>query len=701
MTGPPGDELQKLTWPLAEAGDALVHAARQAGLPLAAATLPRPSAAALAVPSTLLPNLAARLGLEAPRQALGAAGIGATLVAADLALLPIKDRLLVMHRGKVLAPTGRVRLAPRQLQALALAPQEAAARRQVAPFVAKLGLENDASKAATEALIEQELAEQTVYAHELRLPPTAPLPQLLRSSGLLAGLFRLLLVDLLFLLLFLLSWRALGGALMSGRGEPAQLWPWALLLATLIPLHRASRRLEATLALRAGVLVKERMLAGTLRLPPEKLQHEGSGGLLGRVLEAETLETALLGGGLSALLSAVELVGAGALLLYFGLAPVAVALLLTLVLAIALLAFAWPRLVSWTDHRLQITATLTQNMVGQRTRLAQLPPARWHLEEDQQLRHYHQLARRRDGAEWALLTLLPQGFLIAGLIGLAPAFLGDEVKTGVLAAGLGATLLAQNALRRAATALWQLADARVAYRVAEPLLAAASNAEPLAPLAGSEVTPTSGNNEAEGELVLAARELRFAWPRSELAILRGASLEVHQGERLVLTGPSGGGKSTLISVLAGLQKPQSGLLLAGGLDISTLGLEGFRRRVALAPQFHQNHIITGPLSFNLLMGHPDEESPEAQEEALKICQELGLGPLLERMPAGLGQMVGETGWQLSQGERSRVFMARALLQGARVVILDESLGALDPETFEKALDCLARRAESVILVAHP
>lgn len=155
------------------------------------------------------------------------------------------------------------------------------------------------------------------------------------------------------------------------------------------------------------------------------------------------------------------------------------------------------------------------------------------------------------------------------------------------------------------------------------------------------------------DLVLSARELRFAWPGSEVAILRGASLEVRRGERLLLTGPSGGGKSTLIAVLAGLRKPQSGLLLA------------------------------------------------AQEEALAICQELGLGPLLERMPAGLGQMVGETGWQLSQGERSRVFMARALLQGALVVVLDESLGALDPETFEKALDCLSRRAESVILVAHP
>lgn len=62
-------------------------------------------------------------------------------------------------------------------------------------------------------------------------------------------------------------------------------------------------------------------------------------------------------------------------------------------------------------------------------------------------------------------------------------------------------------------------------------------------------------------------------------------------------------------------------------------------------------------------------------------------------------MVGETGWQLSHGESSRVYVARALLQGARLAILDESLGALDPETLETVLDCLSRRTESLLVVA--
>ena len=65
------------------------------------------------------------------------------------------------------------------------------------------------------------------------------------------------------------------------------------------------------------------------------------------------------------------------------------------------------------------------------------------------------------------------------------------------------------------------------------------------------------------------------------------------------------------------------------------------------------------------------------------------------------QMVGETGWQLSQGERSRMFMARALLQSPEMVVLDESFAALDPETTRLSLQCALARAKTLLVVAHP
>ena len=112
-------------------------------------------------------------------------------------------------------------------------------------------------------------------------------------------------------------------------------------------------------------------------------------------------------------------------------------------------------------------------------------------------------------------------------------------------------------------------------------------------------------------------------------------------------------------------------------------------------------MFSGPLLFNLMMSRKWPVGPAEIAEASEICRELGLEPLIGRMPGGIMQMVGETGWQLSQGERSRLFLARALLQNPQLVLLDESFAALDPETLRLSLECVLRRAETVLVVAHP
>jgi ATP-binding cassette subfamily B protein len=149
-----------------------------------------------------------------------------------------------------------------------------------------------------------------------------------------------------------------------------------------------------------------------------------------------------------------------------------------------------------------------------------------------------------------------------------------------------------------------------------------------------------------------------------------------------------------------LRKPNSGLLLLNGLDRHTLG-DSWHRFATEAPQFHENHILSGTLAFNLLMGRAWPASEADIAEACELCVELGLGELLERMPSGMMQMIGETGWQLSHGERSRIFLARALLQDAPLTVLDESFAALDPETLQKCLNCALRRARTLMVIAHP
>jgi ABC-type bacteriocin/lantibiotic exporter with double-glycine peptidase domain len=183
--------------------------------------------------------------------------------------------------------------------------------------------------------------------------------------------------------------------------------------------------------------------------------------------------------------------------------------------------------------------------------------------------------------------------------------------------------------------------------------------------------------------------------------LQGVAVQVRKGERLLLEGLSGGGKSTLASLLAGARVPESGLVLFDGLDRETLGAERWRQRIVIAPQFHENHVLMGTFAFNALMGRGWPPRPGDLEAAEQIGRALGLGALLDRMPAGLQQVIGETGWQLSQGEKSRLYLARALLQGAEVVILDESFGALDPATLQQCLAFVLRTAPTVLVIAHP
>jgi len=209
------------------------------------------------------------------------------------------------------------------------------------------------------------------------------------------------------------------------------------------------------------------------------------------------------------------------------------------------------------------------------------------------------------------------------------------------------------------------------------------------------------HTSSEGQPLLLAREVSFRYRPQGRPVLQDCDLQINLGDRLLLEGPSGGGKSTLAAVLTGLRKPESGSLLLWGFDRQILGSEEWRRRVVMAPQFQENYVFSETFAFNLLMGRRWPPSPEDLEQAEGICRELGLGELLDRMPSGFQQMVGESGWQLSHGERSRLFIARTLLQDADLIILDESFGALDPENLYRALQCVLNRARTALVIAHP
>ncbi|MBA3799154.1 MAG: ATP-binding cassette domain-containing protein [Geodermatophilaceae bacterium] len=185
--------------------------------------------------------------------------------------------------------------------------------------------------------------------------------------------------------------------------------------------------------------------------------------------------------------------------------------------------------------------------------------------------------------------------------------------------------------------------------------------------------------------------------RGARRVLHDIDLELLPGDRAVLAGDSGAGKSTLATALAGIVPASRGRVSLDGADFTQ---PGWRDRVGIVPQHGDNHVLLAPMAFNLLMGRRWPPADQDLEEAAAVCVDLGLGPVLERMPAGLGQTVGETGWRLSQGERARLCLARALLADHDVLILDEPLGALDPQTARRVLDVARRRSRTLVVISQ-
>ncbi len=473
--------------------------------------------------------------------------------------------------------------------------------------------------------------------------------------------------------LFVLSWWLLGRGVLVTPVDVRLLYAWALALASMLPFRMLSTWSAGAIAVSAGELLKKRLLLGAMRLDPDEFRLDGAGRNLARVFESEAVETLALSGGLLSFAASIELavslgivtLGAGALL--------EGALLAAVLLLFGFLArryFEERR--RWTDHRLEMSHDLVEKMVGHRTRLAQERPERWHAREDEELATYEELSRRVDRL-YSWIQALPRVFLPLGILGLAAA----EPSLERLAVGLGGAILAARAMTKLADGFSDLVDAAIAWKRVAPLFRAAAR-EPVS---------VEAEGIANGRPLVQARGVSFVYPRRARAVLEGIGFDLAHGDRVLLTSPSGGGKSTLVSLVNGLRKPSAGTLLLDG-------------RVATAPQFHENHVFTGSFAFNLVMGRAWPPSGADLKEAEALCRELGLGELLEKMPGSMNQMVGDTGWQLSHGEKSRLFLARALLQRSDLVLLDESFAALDPENLRQALLTARERASSLLVVAH-
>jgi subfamily B ATP-binding cassette protein MsbA len=196
-----------------------------------------------------------------------------------------------------------------------------------------------------------------------------------------------------------------------------------------------------------------------------------------------------------------------------------------------------------------------------------------------------------------------------------------------------------------------------------------------------------------GELHLERVGFRY---RETEPILESVTLRVSRGEPIALVSASGGGKSTITRLLLRFETPRAGHIRLDGREITELRLADLRQAVCVVEQ--DAFLFAGTVSENLRYG-----SPAASESRVEAAAEsAGLGPLLASFPGGLRARLAEGARDLSGGEKQRLALARAILRDPAVLVLDESLSALDSESeggiFDRLGEWLSRR--TVVVMTH-
>jgi len=160
-------------------------------------------------------------------------------------------------------------------------------------------------------------------------------------------------------------------------------------------------------------------------------------------------------------------------------------------------------------------------------------------------------------------------------------------------------------------------------------------------------------------------------------------------------GPTGSGKTTVIRLLCRLYEPQQGRILLDGIDIRELPIATLRHRLGVVLQ--DTFLFSGNVADNLRLDADIDDSALQQ-----LCRELGLEPLLERLPNGLSSELRERGGNLSSGERQLLAVARVAIRDPSVLVMDEATAFLDPSTeatLQRDLDRLLRQ-RTAIVIAH-
>ena len=211
----------------------------------------------------------------------------------------------------------------------------------------------------------------------------------------------------------------------------------------------------------------------------------------------------------------------------------------------------------------------------------------------------------------------------------------------------------------------------------------------------ASIVPESKSPEKPKDGSIKLNDVHFSYDGKK-EVIRGVSMNIGAGQTVALVGPSGGGKSTLASLMARFFDVQSGSIKIGGADVREIEKKELADTVSFV--FQNSRLIKASILENVKLGRPSA----TDEEAVAALHAAQCDDIIEKMPQGVNTIIGTKGVYLSGGEQQRIAIARAMLKNSPIIILDEATAFADPDNevkVQKAFSSLAKN-KTVVMIAH-
>lgn len=436
---------------------------------------------------------------------------------------------------------------------------------------------------------------------------------------------------------------------------------------------------------------KSNVFSHLLRLPVSYFEKRHLGDVVSRFGSVDQIQSTITTSFIEAILDGLMIVVT--LIVMFAYSPKLTALVIAAVLAYGLIRWIWySALMNATSSQIVLAAKqqthFLESVRGIRTlKLFQ-------RESERQSTWISVLVDQINaGIRTQRLQIVYEGarMLLTGLENILVIWLGAKmVLDGKFTIG---ALMAYNAYRlRFDSRATSLIDRVFQFRLLR------LHGDRLADIVFQKAEVTNGNADTSEatdlEPSLRIVNVRYRYADHEPFVLDGINLRIKAGQCVSITGPSGGGKSTLLGVLLGIRTPSSGEVYLGDKNLKQIGIQRFRSLVATVMQ--DDTLFSGSIAENISCFDPGADRERIQECARLAC----IHEDVTAMPMGYNSIVGDMGAALSGGQKQRILIARALYKKPKILVLDEATSHLDVER-EKRINAAIKELEITrIIVAH-